>query len=247
MTLRGPLEEFFLYLYEKVIYSDNYYITQQDDSMKERAFLEAVKDLPLFSTRQVSAMLGSRSYSKVYLYRLVERGLITRLRRSLYTVHEDPLIYSTHVYHPSYVSLMYAFQHHGTTTQLPRTIEVMTYESGSVRGVEFIRTGHLWGYQKIRYSGFQIFMADLEKAVIDAVITERTPFDEVLSALDRCDKDRLEEYALRTSISEMKRIGYSAEQAGHFMENLYWRVKMDRNYVSFAPAKGGNRWRVVGD
>ncbi len=215
--------------------------------MKERIFLEAVNDLPVFATKQVSAMLGSRSYSKVYIYRLVDRGLITRLKRGLYTVHEDPLIYSTHVYYPSYVSLMYAFQHHGTTTQLPKIIEVMTHRNGSVQGVEFVRTRYLWGYQKIRYSGFQVFMADLEKAIIDAIITERTPFDEILGAIDRCDKDRLEVYALRTSVSEMKRIGYSAEQVGHFMEDLHRRVKSDRNYVSFGAAKAGNRWRVVGD
>ncbi|MFQ6106253.1 MAG: type IV toxin-antitoxin system AbiEi family antitoxin domain-containing protein [Thermoplasmata archaeon] len=215
--------------------------------MKEREFLELMGREPTITTRQVAAILGDQSYAKLYLHRLVKKGLIRRLRMGFYTVYDDPVVYATYVYHPSYISLWYAFHHHGTTTQLPRTIEVMTYRKGAIPQVEFIRTRELWGYHTIRYGDFKVFMADLEKAVIDAVTTERVPLDEIQAAVRECDTGRLEEYALGMGLSAMKKIGYVAETTGRFMESLYERVRHDRNYVRFFAAEKGNRWRVVGD
>ncbi len=215
--------------------------------MKEREFLELAGREPVITARQVASILGNQRYSKVYLHRLVKRGLIRRLKRGYYTVYDDPVVYATCMYHPSYISLWYAFHHHGTTTQLPRIIEVMTHRSGVIDQVEFIRTRELWGYHSIRYGGFRVFMADLEKAVIDAVTTERMPIDEIHAAVQDCDKGRLEEYALRMDLSTIKKVGYVAETAGHFMEALYDRIKEDRNYVHYFAAEKGNRWRVVGD
>ncbi|UCF07412.1 MAG: hypothetical protein JSW28_07080, partial [Thermoplasmata archaeon] len=138
-------------------------------------------------------------------------------------------------------------QHYGTTTQLPRTLEVMAQRRDSVQEIEFIKTKNLWGYHLIRYSGFQVFMADLEKAVIDAVVTERLPMDEMLSAIRQCDIKKLEEYTLRTDKSSMKKVGYVADIGGYFMKGVYDRVKKDRNYVQFYTTEGKNRWRITGD
>lgn len=215
--------------------------------MKEREFIDLVRSMPIFTTRQISAIFGDSRYTKVYLHRLLERKLIKRLKRGFYTVHDDPVIYATHIYYPSYISLWYAFQYHGTTTQLPKILEIMTHRKDSIQEMEFINTGYLWGYQTIRYSGFEVFMADLEKAIVDAVVTERVPVDEVEAAIRQCDREILEEYTLRTDLSTMKKIGYVTETAGHLMEKVYDRIKGDRNYVRFYAAKKKNRWRVIGD
>lgn len=233
---------------KKVIYYDNYLANNQDDGMKERLFLEQVRTLPVFTTKQVSAILGNNSYAKVYLYRLVERGLVKRLKSGLYTVHDDPVIYATHIYYPSYISLWYAFQHYGTTTQLPTTIEVMAAKKDIVQDVEFIRTRYPWGYHSIRYGDFNVFIADLEKAVIDAIITGRVPVDELKSALRQCNFKKLEEYSLRLNMSTMKKIGYVVETlSGYFSERLYKVLTVDRNYVHFYAAEGKNKWRVISD
>jgi hypothetical protein len=92
-----------------------------------------------------------------------------------------------------------------------------------------------------------VFIADLEKAIIDAVATERVPMDEIQAAIQQCDRKKLEEYTLRTSLSTMKKMGYVSEAAGHFMKKTYDTVKEDRNYVRFFAVKGKNRWRVCGD
>jgi predicted transcriptional regulator of viral defense system len=212
--------------------------------MREKDFMEFAERAPVFTTKQAAAAIGDMNYSKVSLSKLVNRGLIRRLKRGYYTVHEDPVIYASHIYHPSYISLWYAFQHYGTTTQLPVKIEVMARRSDIVERIEFVRTGEMWGYGPVKYSGFRIFMADLEKAIIDAIHTERVPVDEVGNAIRKADKDKLEEYALRMPVSTMKKVGYVAEAAGYPLERLYEGVKDDRNYARYYAAEPGNRWRV---
>lgn len=209
--------------------------------------MEYMNSMPVFTIGQAAALVGGSRYAKVYLHRLQKRRLISRLKRGFYTVYEDPVIFATHLYYPSYLSLWYAFQHYGTTTQLPKNLEVMTHKKDTIPAVDFIRTRYLWGYKTIRYSGFEVFMADLEKAVIDAVITERVPVDEIKAAIIQCDKNILEEYVLRTDLGTMKRVGYIAEETGFFLENVHDRIIKDRNYVHFSLAKKKNRWRVVND
>ena len=215
--------------------------------MKERELLEFVSNIPVFTTKQISALIGDRNYSKVYLHRLIKRGLIYKMKRGFYTVHNDPVIFASHIYYPSYISLLYAFQYYGTTTQLPKLIEVMTYRNDTIHEIEFIKTRYIWGYHAIKYRDFQIFIADLEKAIIDAVLTERIPIDEIQSAIQGCDIRKLEEYLLRTNFSTVKKMGYVCDISGHFLKKAHNMIKHDRNYVTFFAAKGKNRWRVKGD
>ncbi|MDO9538047.1 MAG: type IV toxin-antitoxin system AbiEi family antitoxin domain-containing protein [Thermoplasmata archaeon] len=213
--------------------------------MKEKDLLEFAERVPVFTTKQIAAAVGDMNYSKVYLSKLASKGVIKRLKRGFYTVHEGPLIYASHIYHPSYISLWYAFQHHGTTTQLPARIEVMARKNEVIGNVELIRSGSIWGYRPINYNGFRIFIADLEKAIIDAIETERVPVDEVRNAIMKCDIARLEKYALKMPTSTIKKVGYVAEASGHFLELLHERIAGDRNYSRYYAAERGNRWRVT--
>ena len=62
------------------------------DKMKEREFLEQVSNMPVFTTKQVSAIIGNKNYSKVFLHRMVDRGLIRRLKSTLRIVEESLLL-----------------------------------------------------------------------------------------------------------------------------------------------------------
>ncbi|MFA5771695.1 MAG: type IV toxin-antitoxin system AbiEi family antitoxin domain-containing protein [Thermoplasmata archaeon] len=215
--------------------------------MKEREFIQLASRMPLFTFKQISAQIGNMGYSKIYIHRLIGRGLIKKLKRGIYTVHDDPVIYASHICYPSYISLWYAFSHHGTTTQIPQTIEVMSHRNGTVSGVKLIQTKYLWGYSAVNYNGFKIFMADLEKAIVDAIITQRVPLDEVETAIRQCNSKKLEEYALKTDLSTMKKIGFVAEASGVFMKRLYTMTKDDRNYVRtrYYIAEKSNKWKVA--
>ena len=211
--------------------------------MKERNFIEFARSVPVLTTKQVAAQLGNAAYAKLYLHRMAKRGIVKRVARGFYTAHEDPVIYASHLRYPSYISLWYAFQHHGATTQLPRVIEVMARTAGKAEGVEIFMSEHLWGYGPARYAGFQIFMADLEKAVIDAI--GRMPLDDVGAAIAKCDPKKLEGYALRFDAATMKKVGYVADGVGVSLEKLHERTFSDRNYVHMGERIVKNRWKVV--
>jgi len=213
--------------------------------MKEREFVEFAKGQPVVTAKQIAALIGDAAYAKLYIHRMLSRGVVRRLAKGIYTAHGDPAVYASHVRYPSYISLWFAFQYHGATTQMPKTVEVMARKAGSVDGVEFIRTKHFWGYGPTRYSGFQILIADLEKAIVDAVMTRRIPNDDIAAALEKCDRDRLEAYALRVDVSTAKRIGYVAETGGVFLARLHERVAGDRNYAHLGEPVAGNRWKVI--
>jgi predicted transcriptional regulator of viral defense system len=120
----------------------------------------------------------------------------------------------------------------------------MARKTEIIEKIELVRTKEMWGYGQVNYNGYQIFMADLEKAIIDAIETERVPVDEVVNAIEKANLKKLEEYALRMPVNAMKKIGYVAEMAGHPFEVLFERVKDDRNYARYYAAENGNRWRV---
>ena len=213
--------------------------------MNEKAFLRLVEGLPVFTARQVGSLVGA-GYSKTYLHRLAGRGSVHRLGRGFYTVHEDPMVWATHIWYPSYISLWRAFSHHGVTTQLPAVVEVMAKKTGSLGAVVFMRTNEMWGYSAISYSDFRIFLADLEKAVLDAIATSRVPEDDIVAAIRKCESGKLERYALKMDVATMKKTGYLAERAGLELPRLRKRALRDRNYVQLAGAVAGNGWRVKG-
>jgi predicted transcriptional regulator of viral defense system len=215
------------------------------DKMKEREFAEYARDVPAFTARQVTAMLGDRAYAKLFIHRMVSRGIIRNVARGVYTAHQDPVIYASHIRYPSYISLWYAFQHHGFSEQLPRVVEVMARGAGAADGVEFLATRHLWGYGPEKYSGFQIFMAEPEKAVMDAILTGRIPITEILPALAKCNPVRLEELVLKLDAVSIRKVGYVAEKGGVFLQNAHKRLSGDRNYAHLSVPVGKNSWRVV--
>ncbi len=49
--------------------------------------------------------------------------------------------------------------------------------------IHFFKTKHLWGYRKQRYMGFDVFVAEKEKCIIDSLILRNVHFDEVAKAI----------------------------------------------------------------
>ncbi|MGC8497598.1 MAG: type IV toxin-antitoxin system AbiEi family antitoxin domain-containing protein [Thermoplasmata archaeon] len=203
--------------------------------------------LPTFTTKQLSVLFNSENYKKIYLYRLKKRGVIRKLIDSVYTCHEDPMIYATHIFYPSYISLWSAFQYYGTTTQLPLKVQVIGPKNFNIESVEMISSSNIWGYKKIKYRNFEVFMADLEKAIIDSIISGKVPLEELNTAIIKTNKAKMQEYALRVNNNTAKIVGYLYEINGIEMNDLYYKIKNDRNYVKIPFKVYKNRWRVKGD
>lgn len=184
----------------------------------------------VLTTQQIAALLGmSIGSATVKLTRLVEKRVLVRLQRGRYTLPSSPpLAIASSLYHPSYVSLLAAFEYYGTTTQSPRIIDVinpvhsgtlpLNIEVGSFQ-IRFIKVlpSLIYGTAKIYIGGNAAVIAEKERATVDGLLfPQYVPFDEIVACLrSPLNEKRLLEYGRRTRRQAvMKRLGYLMTTAG---------------------------------
>jgi len=185
--------------------------------------LKRLEGYPTFNVDTVAGILGKdASYAKVYLNRLKNRGIIHKLQRNVYTVQDDPLIIASRIIWPSYISLWAALRYHNLTEQTSNNISIVTTRSKSRHNISYKNTVIVFekvqplcffGFSKIRIKDFELFMAEPEKALIDAVLLKRISVAEVYSMLNENRKEisseKIIDYVLRTQNKALaKRFGW---------------------------------------
>lgn len=113
----------------------------------------------------------------------------------------------------------------------------------------FFKTKHIFGYKKERYEDFDIFIAEREKAIIDALLFH-LPLEDIAHAME--DKEinlkKLAEYSKKIgNISLMKRLGYILEKKKN---NSYGLKALDNNYIpldysSKKKGKKDRKWKLI--
>jgi len=228
--------------------------------------LRVLKELEKYPTFGIATIAGiidkDSSYAKVYLNRLNKRGLVQKLQRNVYTVHQDPIIIASRITWPSYISLWAAIRHHNLTEQLPTVISVLTTSTKSRRVISLantrivfkrIRPSHFFGFSKIRVGDFDVFMAEPEKAVIDAVLLKEISVSEIYSILRENLKTisvkRLSDYVLRTRNKALaKRFGWMLESLGYKagkLKAMTYKTVIPLDYARPASGKKDAKWGVV--
>ena len=232
-------------------------------SLETLHVLEKLEKHPTFSVATVANIIDKDStYAKVYLNRLKNRGLVRKLQRNVYTVHQDPLIIASRITWPSYISLWAAIRYHNLTEQLPTVISVLTTSTKSRRTISLantrivfkrIRPSHFFGFSKIRVGDFDVFMAEPEKAVIDAVLLKDISVSEIYSILkenlNAMSVKRLRDYVLRTRNKALaKRFGWMLESLGYKagkLEAMTYKTVIPLDYARPASGKRDVKWGVV--
>jgi predicted transcriptional regulator of viral defense system len=194
--------------------------------------LQIVKKLEEYPTFNVDTFANiidnDKTYAKVSLNRLKNRGIIKQIQRNVYTIQEDPLIIASRIIWPSYISLWAAFRHHNLTEQIPSKISVMTARSKSRKNIQMmnttiifekIRPSWFFGFSKINIQDFEVFMAEPEKALIDAVLLKKISTAEIYFILKENIKNistiKIVDYILRTKNHALaKRFGWMLESLG---------------------------------
>ncbi|MDG6224926.1 MAG: hypothetical protein QCI82_05365 [Candidatus Thermoplasmatota archaeon] len=225
--------------------------------------IERLKTYPVFTLDDLCALTKKDpSYCKVMIGRLVKRGIVKRIQRNRFTLHDDPLIIATRIAWPSYISLWYALHHHGLTDQIPNEISVLTTATRHSKNMEFmnmrisfstIPVRYLFGYTKEKVSVFDVFMADPEKCLLDSILLKRISLEEIFFMIKE-DKNtisstKLSEYAKRSgNLPAMKRIGWlldTLELPG--TDVLLGSVKgafIPLDYSRPEKGEGNSRWKV---
>lgn len=223
--------------------------------MNAISLLKLLEAYPLFSINDFVRMTGSPvKYARNRIYRMRKAGLIFQVQKGKYTVHTDPLIYASYITVPSYISFWTAIRFYNLTEQLPNGIMVAAPKPKkriASQGIRFFKMKQMWGYRKERHAGFDIFVAEREKCIIDCMLLRNLPFDETAKAISSkgLDANKLIEYAIKAgNKSAMKRIGWLLERYGFDAGRL--AGKIDCNYIPLGwdAAKKGKKdkkWKVI--
>lgn len=155
----------------------------------------------VFSYSQLALFLGlDRRFVKVYVHRMVKKGLAWRPVEGIAAFTHDTFVVATQLVEPSYISLSAALYLRGLLDQVPSLVEcVTTRGTKRVDNVVYrkIKPQLFFGYAQEERSGSYVFLAEPEKAVLDLAYygaIYSLILDEVLP---RLDADRLREYAER--------------------------------------------------
>ncbi len=232
--------------------------------MKTIDVLKELEKYPVFDNTIFRSITGKDSaYARLCLHRLKEKGYIFEVKRNRYTLKKDPLIIASRIVWPSYISLWSALRFHNLTEQLPHDVWVITTRklskktvmSGNTK-IAFVHTKpkYFFGFKKMMLNGFEVFMAEPEKAIIDGMLYRKISFSELAFIIREnfrsLDIKKLVNFATLTeNKSLIKRLGYLLETSGanyHSKLNKY----IDNAFIPLEygmPAKGekDNKWRII--
>ncbi|MEK6914999.1 MAG: hypothetical protein AABW89_00460 [Nanoarchaeota archaeon] len=225
--------------------------------MKKIELLRVLEKYPLFTFNEFVKITGkSIKYSRTYIYRLKKDKLIFEIEKGKYTLKDNPLIFASFITAPSYISFWTALRFYNVTDQLPNEIMVASKRSKKEitflnAKIKFYKVKYLWGYRKIRYNNFDIFIAELEKSIIDSVASGLVPLSEIVDVLinEEINTLKLKEFAIKTgSKSLIKRIGFLLDKIKVDADEMLKYI--DYNYIILDinnKSKGdkNKKWRII--
>lgn len=218
-----------------------------------------LREYPLFTVNDISKHLRkSRNYSAILAFRLVKKGVIRRITKGKFTMYDNPLIFLSHIYTPTYIGSWSALRFYNMTTQLPKDFFVVTTRRRKTLDckdykINFVAipTKNFWGFKKEKYLGFEIFVSDPEKTIIDCILTKKVPLSAVYEAISNSEIDvkKMVNYLTRIQNSSLtKRVGYLMEKCGLDIRKDVAKL-IDNNYIflsNTAPKRRvkNEKWRL---
>jgi predicted transcriptional regulator of viral defense system len=219
--------------------------------MYEVEIIRKFSALPVFSLADVSQITKSRVYAKFLLSSILKKGEIKKIKKDLYTLHEDPFLVATFIIRPSYISSISALSFYKDISQIPNEIFCFTTKPPKVfhfiQTIRFFHTKFFFGFEEKEYRNFKILIADREKAIIDSI--GRVPIYVFEEALEKINTEKILDYVKRIGKKSLaKRIGYLLEKKGY---DPYPEIKdlIDKKFVFLDPITKGKKknekWRVI--
>lgn len=152
------------------------------------AIRKALQNYPVFTVRDLASLLNKNvNYASLQAYRWKKKKLIHEIEKGKYTLEEDPFLISSWIVWPSYISGWAALHYYHFTEQLPFTIQVITTRKRNKRIINYgntkiefttVTSSSFLGFQRVIYQQCEIFIAEKEKALIDALATRRMSLEE---------------------------------------------------------------------
>lgn len=224
--------------------------------------IEYLKKYPVFDTLILNNKLKtSKEYTNLFISRLVKRGIVKRIERNSYTLYDDPFLISSRIAWPSYISGWSALKFHNLTEQIPHNIWIIS--TNYKKPIKFLtstiifitlKKKNFFGYEKVDYNGFDIFVADQEKSIIDSALLQKISFSEIKEIVSNNLKDlninKFLKYLKRIdNKSLIKRFGFLFELLGKdyykclkkFISSTY----IPLNYSKKPIGVKNKKWKVI--
>ena len=130
------------------------------------------KKIPVFTTNDITRISKlAKSSAIVSIKRMVDKDLLFRVAKGIYALDSDPFLYASYIIPNSYISFNAALYLNKTIDQVPTVIHIVVPRrvKKKVRGISFIHFTKkaIFGFKKIDYRGYFIWVAEKEKALID--------------------------------------------------------------------------------
>lgn len=166
--------------------------------------LERLKTMktPVFTTNEIARISHLQKPSAIVtIKRMVDKNLIFRVAKGIYSLQDDPILYASYIIPNSYISFNAALFIHRAIDQIPATIHVVTPKrvKKKVDGVCFIQLPKklLFGFTSMQYRGYTIWVAEPEKAILDIAYKFGPP----PNVIKRLNNKKIIRYAKRMKIN----------------------------------------------
>ena len=223
---------------------------------------ENLRKYAVFDTKILNYFINkSRKYINLYSYRLRKNLKIHRIEKNKYSVYDDPFLIASRITWPSYISCWSALNFHKMTEQIPQTIQVITVKDKKPikffhTRIQFIKIKkeNFFGFKKINYNDFEIFIADKEKTLIDCLLLKKVSFPEIKEILN----ENVKILNVSKIIRYLKIINNSSltKRLGFLLENLDYEVykklkkHIDLTYTTLDysrqnKGRKNKKWRLI--
>ena len=175
--------------------------------------LKELEKYPVFNVRIINNIINKDNrYCWLVIHRLKKAGLIYQLERDKYTLQSDSLVVGSHIIWPCYLSSWSAIRYYNLTEQLPNYIDVITTRPTKRKKIAFknttinfirIKKENFFGFEKIRHGDFDIFMAEKEKALTDAIYLKHLSLSTFIEIL----KEHKKEIKIKKLKQYLKKMG----------------------------------------
>lgn len=166
--------------------------------------LYKIRDLALESRKRVYSIMElskliNKPYNvaKVYANRLVLAELATKIIQGKIAFTENDLIIGPQLLEPSYISYHFSLNFYRCIQQIPFKMTLITTQKSrqiSEYTYKHVNPKLFFGYNREKYDGTYIFIAEPEKAVLDMIYLDRVPYNLFDDFLDKLDEKKLKKY-----------------------------------------------------
>jgi predicted transcriptional regulator of viral defense system len=213
---------------------------------------KALQQYPFITNKILRAFLH-KNHPEVTLTRW--KPQLKTIEKGKYTVHENVLIYATVLVIPSYLSFLSALSYYGLTTQIPLQAQVMVAkQKRNLQTITFTTTKYFFGYTRTPIEGFDLFIAEKEKLIIDCLLYQEQGVS--VRELLKIGKEDIERKKIITylkkinKLSLIKKTGYLLEKKNIDIYPVFEKqITNNKNYPllnSQLPAKNNinTKWRL---